>query len=162
MYDDIIKILQYDSMLDTLIQYEKANIDIPACMDYILGKLFFLDCLIPHAMNFYNNCSYLPNYNEEDSFKYKFALVLFHELAHLKQRDYAKKEKSLLGTIYKKCYEEGNRNEDHYNSNPLDYFFEYNANLESTKILSYLFCENEFLMILNYFDFYGDSIKCIL
>ena len=154
-YYKIIEILRNDPLFNNPIKYVKSNSDSPAYTDPSTGILYFSDSLIPYSENFYKNYSYLPNYNDIDAFNYKFLFTLLHELTHLKQCDYAKNDNGVLGLLYKKVLFEGDIDEEHYINNPRDYVFEYNADIESMKILKMLFSDNDFLKALNYMEFIG-------
>lgn len=97
-------------------------------------------------------------YNKTDLFNYRLLFILFHELAHLKQRDYALKRESefiVINKLYKQVFYKGIRNIEHYLNNPYDYVFEYNADIEAMRLLQYLFSDNIFLALLNNIEFAG-------
>ena len=160
IYETIIEILRKDTLFNNPINYEKNVGNAYAAINMKTGIFHFSDNVIEYAKGFYKDYSFLPQYNEIDAFNYKLLFTLLHELAHLKQFDYAKNDEGILGKIYRETLLNGNRDEEHYNNNPYDYVFEYNADMEAMKIINNIYAENIFLTSLNYLEFMGLIFNC--
>lgn len=155
IYDTIIDILRNDPLYDNPIKFVKNVDDIKAGVDVTTGVLHFNDEVIPYAEEFYSEYSQLPGYNKTDAFNYNLIFTLLHELAHLKQVDYAKNDKGIVGTIYREIFSTDNGDEEHYLNNSYDYVFEYNADLEAMRIIREIYNGNTFLTALNGMKFMG-------
>ncbi len=155
IYDTIIDILRNDPLYNNPIKLVKNVDDIKAGVDVSTGILHFNDEVIPYAEEFYKEYFFLPGYNETDAFNYKLIFTLLHELAHLKQVDYAKNDKSIVGKIYREIFSTDAGDEEHYLNNSHDYVFEYNADLEAMRIIREIYNENVFLITLNGMEFVG-------
>lgn len=155
IYDTIIDILRNDPLYNNPIKFVKNVDDTKAGVDVRTGILHFNDEVIPYAEEFYNEYFWLPGYNKTDAFNYKLIFTLLHELAHLKQVDYAKNDESIVGKIYREIFSTDGGDEEHYLNNPSDYVFEYNANLEAMRIIRKIYDENIFLITLNGMEFTG-------
>ena len=153
IYDIIIEILRKDPLFNNPIKYIKNENNIPAAINCNTGVLYFSDSVLPYSENFYKKYSIFPNYNDVDAFNYKLVFTLLHELAHLKQLDYLKYSRGILGKIYKKTLLSKNRDDNHYDNNPYDYVYEYNADIEAMRIINKIYQDNEFLFTLNYLEF---------
>ena len=153
IYDTVIEILRNDPLYNNPIKFVKNVDDIHAGVDISTGILHFSDKVIPYAEDFYKVYSFLPGYNEIDAFNYKLLFTLLHELAHLKQKDYAEKDKGILGKIYKEILSADTGDEQHYIDNPYDYVFEYNADIEAMRMIKKIYNDNVFLNVLNSMEF---------
>ena len=155
-YYNTIDILRKDILFKNAIKYKKEDSDVPAYVNSENETLYFSDSVIPYSENFYKYYISFPEYDDIEVFNYKFVSTLLHELAHLKQVDYANNDNgNILNLLYRKIYYEGERDEEHYKNNPYNYAFEYNADMEAIKISNFLFADNDFLKIVNYMDLVG-------
>lgn len=155
IYYDIIEVLRRDPLINNKIKCIKNSGSDIAYTIFKNETIYFTDNVIPFSEIFYKDYSYLPEYDEVAAFNYRLVFTLIHEIAHLKQSDYAKRDKGIVGLLYKKIIFEGDLDEETYKNNPYEYVFEYNADFEALRILRYLFDDNEFLTYLNFIEFIG-------
>lgn len=157
VYHNIIEILRSDKSFDNPILLGKGNSDSPAYIIPTEEKLYYSDDVISYSSDYRkNNYSFFPFLTELDCYRYKFIFTLFHELAHLKQCDYALHSKSkyeIINKLYKQVLFNGELNKEHYIDNPYDYVYEYNADLEAANVLLHLFSDNPVLTMINNLEY---------
>lgn len=152
----IVKVLRNDVIFDNKILLAKTDRDIPAYVKTMEGVFCYTDKMKSFIENHIQNYRGMPSYNELEAYNYLFLEIIFHELTHLKQGNYAIEGKSkfqVLNELYYKVLLCGSRDESHYKSNPFQYVHEYNAQMEAFKLLRYLLPDNEFIKYLNDFQF---------
>ena len=151
---EIIEFFNKNTIFDLSIAYKKVFSN---CSAYVSDEvIYYSDNLINIIREYIDKYKFFPNYDEDMAYNYMLLEIIFHELTHINQVNMAltrSSKYSVINDLYYMIYFVGNKNYNHYINNKTDYSQEYNANLESLKILQQIFNDNEFLNELNMYQF---------
>ncbi len=148
---EIIEILDADENFEFTLASQKVESDKHA-FEYN-GIIYYSDNLVSTIDKRVADYRKIFACNEIDLYNFMLLKILLHEVAHVNQKTIALNSRDSkypsISTMYYMLFFDGIIDKNHYKSNRFQYVFEYNADMEASRLLRKIFLHKFALATLN-------------